>query len=1043
MSTATDAETPNVDAHPRRRGLALSTLVVGVLGVLVALVLPLAPVWADSTTVTWPEQGRAPESTTAFFVPYAPAGVHVQVPCEVVRAGQERDAATTLVSSNLPGRPTKGFTVSTADGEVLVLLGGRQVYRAPIAAGDCSVVLESSARGSMLRVGAESIPLPNDHVREIFAFATDLPPDQARGLEVRARTSTWFESSPTAAKNALIAAQLALAASALALLVVGGRRRRDPRPVDDDRPPRRGRSLRACVDGVIVAALGYWTVFGPRTPDDSFTEGIVRNALDSGAFTNYYRWENSAEAPFTLVLHLVEPLVAMQANPLVLRLPSFVAALATWVLLSRGVLPVVLSHLGRHPGVRGLTAVCLLVWWLPFNLGVRPEPFVALGTTAVLTCVLRGTDRRDGSGLALLGLGGLAAGLTFAVNPVGITAAAPVVVLAPRIWRTLRGPIERTGSRLVPFGWLALVGCLGAVGLVAMFADQSWFGVSRATELHRFYGPNVAWFQEIRRYEYLLGFDEQGGLGRRLPVLLTIAVGGCAALLLARGAHHLSGMRFSYVPLATVALALGLLWVAPSKWTHYFGALAGFGAAGLVVGIVLVTAGAREWSHQRAVSLIGATGTAATVLAASLAFSGKNTWFLFSHYGVPHDDGPFRPLNTPLPWLVLVLVLLALPRLLRRTSSRRMLAHMPGIVGSAAVVVGVVVMLVSFAVAPVRQADSYSVGGQNLAHLTGGSCGIVDDVVITRDLPTGVLTPASGTEALTGFTAQGGYPSNSAPPEPPGTGSSTYLWGSFGDGALSTGSLDSQWFALPELRGNQELAVSVAGRTGDGNRVALEFARSTDGAPQPLGQHVLDDTYKDSDERPTYPSDRVVEDKPQDNPQWRTLHVGSSQVPAGADLVRVRAVDATTDAGGWIAVTGPRVRQIEPLRQFFTDRGPTYVDWSMVWAAPCVRNSPKVADGLVEAPTTLLNPPEKLGFDGRAAYVRAIGGSFAGVDEVGNRKVVPTRLLGSQDRPEYADWGQLVQVSYPVRRDAYDTRTTSERRWGWKGDRALLGDSTG
>ena len=134
----------------------------------------------------------------------------------------------------------------------------------------------------------------------------------------------------------------------------------------------------------MLAILAVWAVLGPLSPDDSFTEGIVRNALSTGDFTNYYRWENSSEAPFTLVLHLLQPLVALHSSPLVLRLPSTVAGLLTWLLLSRGVLPLVLPERARSWRVRALLAAALLVWWLPFNLGVRPEPFIALGTTCLL-----------------------------------------------------------------------------------------------------------------------------------------------------------------------------------------------------------------------------------------------------------------------------------------------------------------------------------------------------------------------------------------------------------------------------------------------------------------------------------------------------------------------------------------------------------------------------------------------------------------------------------------------------------------------------------
>lgn len=1034
MPVKLPAATPRFGSRTGRPGVL--ALLFGLLGVLAAVLLPFAPIHADSTEVTWPEQGRDPESTTAFFVPHAPAQLDATVPCEVVRAAQERPEATTVVSSHLPGTPNEGFTISTADEDLVVLVGGREVHREPIPAGDCTTTLSASADGSSLRIGDRSIDLPDDRVREIVAFATDLEPDEAAGMQVRAETSTWFESTPTAAKVVLIGAQLVLAATALSLLALAGRARRVSAGQRAAAPP--GRWWRSGVDAGVLAVLASWTVLGPRTPDDGFTEGIVRNALSSGAFTNYYRWENAAESPFTLVLHLVQPLVALEANPLVLRIPSAVAGALVWLLLSRAVLPVLLPRHAHLPSVRVLTALCLLAWWLPFNLGVRPEPFVALGTTAVLSCVLRGTDRTDGSGLGLLGLGALAAGLTVAVNPVGVVALAPVVVLAPSIWRTLCGPGER--SWLVPAAVLALLAAAAAVGLVAMFADQSWFGVSRATELHRFYGPDVSWFEEIQRYERLLGFGEQGGLARRLPVLLTVVATGCAVLLLVRGARHLPGMRAGYIPIAAVMIAFALLWLTPSKWTHYFGSLAGLGAAALVTALVLLVVGAREWSDHRVALVIGGCGGGAAVIAAALVFSGKNSWFLFSHYGVPRDDQPFTPLNSPLLWLGVAVLAVAVGWWWHRNPGRA-LAQLPAAVTAVAVLTGVLVVLVSFVVAPLRQADSYSIGGQHVDHLSGGGCGILDDVLLTHDVAGGVLEPQRGEDRLTDFTAQGGYPDASTPPAEPGNGTARHLWGSAGGGALATGEMTSAWFGMPDVQRDQELVVDAAGRTGDGNRLALQFGRrDAGGEVEQVGERVLDDTARSRAERDTYPSERVVEDVPQNDPEWRPLRVEADEVPQQADLVRVRAVDDTADSGGWLAVTGPRLRQTEPLAPAVTGEGSTYVDWSMVWVAPCVRDSPRVAGGLAEAPTALLNPPEDLGFDGRAAYVREIGGSFAGVDEIGQRQEVPTRLRGSENRPDYADWGRFEQVSYPVQRDAYDTRAEQRWQWGWQGAPAVLSE---
>lgn len=993
------AAAPPPASAPRRRWQRPTGIAVGLLALLTGLLVPFAPVVADDVTVTWPRQGEPPESTLAFLVPYHPSQVHVHVPCPVVRAGLQRGVPTTVVSSNLPGHPTNGFAVTTAGDTVLVLLAGKEALRVP-AGPDCDVTIDADRSGSTAQVGAHRVALPGERVRDVVVFATDLTPQQATGIDVRVRTANWFENSPSTAKSSLITAQLVLAAVAFALLVAqdrGRRRRRTARP--------RGHPLRLLVDVALLAVLGGWWVFGPVTADDSFAGTTIRNALHTGDVGNYYRWENASEAPFTLAQRLLEPVAALSANPLVLRVPSVLAGLLTWLVLSRGVLGPLLPEHSRRFWFRALAAVAFLAWWLPFGLGVRPEPFAALLLTAVFAAVLQAVQQQR---TAWLGVAVLAAGLAVSVNAMGITAIAPFIALA--------GPIRRMLS--VPTA--ALLAGIGATGVVAMFADQSLAGTAAATRLHEHYGPDVPWFQEILRYQYLLGFDSQGDVARRLPVLLTAVLAVHCGLVLLRGANRLTAGHAHAAPVV-FGLSLLLMALTPSKWTHYFGALAGIGAATLVTSAVLVAVAARQLRSDRVVLVGGAVSAVLAALAAALSFAGKNNWFLHSHYGVPWGEQPVRPLNNPLLWLVATGAVLAISS--AAGDFRRALVRAPAVVGTAAVAAGVLLVLFSFAIAPLRQSGSYSTAAQNLAALSGrGSCGIADHVVVTPDVPGGVLRPDGPAEAV-GFDAGGGYAE--APP-----GGTEHVWGSLAGSPLSTGRLTTGWFALPPLADDQELAVPAAGRTGDGNQVVLEY-----GSPSGvIGSRVLDDTHLDPDEIPAYPTDHVVEDEPQDNPAWRDFPVPAREIPPGTDRVRIRAVDATTDPGGWVAVAAPRVREAVPLAEYLRGKGPVLVDWSMTWSAPCLQDMPRVGSGLVEPPAYLVTSPSALGFGGTAAYTRSIGGSFAGVVETGQQTDIPTRLPGVTDRPEYPEWGRLVKVDYPYPADGYDVHRVAVTRWGWRGE---------
>ncbi|MBQ0928673.1 arabinosyltransferase domain-containing protein [Saccharopolyspora endophytica] len=990
---------------PRRRLANALGLVIGVLAVLAAVAVPFAPVVGDRVTVTWPMAGQPAESTLAFVVPYHPDEVHVRVPCEVVRAGQDRSEPTTLVSSRPPGQPTEGFAVTTAQDHVIALVAGREALRAPIGEA-CDVAIDGGPTGATARIGDRTASVPAG-IRDIVAFTTQLSPAEVAGTEVQVVTANWFETSPTQGKLLLIALQLLLVAAGFAVLATLDRRR--ARAAERPIPRLLHRLSGYVIDLGLLAVLAGWWLLGPNGPDDSFASVTAQNGLRTGDIGNYYRWENASESPFTLVQQMLMHVAEWNQNPLAMRIPSILAAVLTWLVLSRGVLGAAIPGQHHRPLVRVLAAVAFLSWWLPFGMGVRPEAFEALGLTVVLAAVLQAarTERR-----VWLGVAALAAGLSIAVNPMGITAITPFLVLAPRLWR------------MAGVGLAALLAGIASVGVVAMFADQSLFGAAKATDLHGYYGPNVSWFQEVMRWQYLLGFDLQGDVARRAAVLLTLVVAALSLLVLLRhrSAGRADGLRMAHVPAASLLLSMGLMTLTPSKWTHYFGALAGVGAATVTAGVVLVGVAAVTASRDRVVLVAGLVGTVLAGGAAALVFSGKNNWFLHSQYGVPWGEGPVRPLNNPLVWLLVAGLLMAASALVRRGDDRvrRALIRTPALVCVTAMGVAVTIVLGSFVAAPIRQGDAYSIGAQSIAAARGGSCGIADKVVVTPDLVG--LRGGDGAE-MAGFTEDSGFAPGFTPP------ADVPLWGSLTGGQINTGTLTTGWFPLPALAPDQELAFGVAGRSGDGNRVALEFS-----GPGGTREVVLDDTWRDSDERETYPSDHVIEDEPQDHPGWRDMHLSPAQIPAGADRVRITAVDGTTDPAGWVAVSGPRVRQVIPLTEYMQDKAPTYVDWSMTWNVPCLRDLPEVGGGLVQPPAYMITPPNSMGFGGTAAFERGIGGAFAGVRDVGVQEEIPTRLNGYEKTPEYSEWGHLIEVQYPYPGNRFDVQRVEAPRWGWRGE---------
>jgi arabinosyltransferase B len=979
---------------------------------LVALALPFAPVIAEQTTVTWPAAGQPVVSSTALFAPYRPAELTAIVPCSAIRAAADRGHTVTVLATGPDG---DGLMLRTDTGTARLLLGRRVVSTTPVAgtAEDCRTRVHAGPAGTAITIGnTQTINLVGEPVPKVFAFHTDLDPRQAAGMAVTARIASPFATSPTGVKTLLIAGQLL--AVLLALLLLTTLRL----PVGISSIASRQRWRTAWVDVGVLGVLAGWAIIGPLTDDDGFATTIARNAARSGNVGNYYRWWNASETPFALSEQVLAPLTQVSLAPLWLRLPSTVLGVATWFVLSRGVLGAALPAVAGSVRIRLLAAVCLLAAWLPFNLGVRPEPYVALGVTSVLALLWRAR------GLAALGWAALVAGLTIPVSPAGLLVAAPVVVFAPRIIAIV-GASARGRSEVL--ARVLLLGCIGAVSLTAIFAEQTWDGLVSATRWHTFFGPSLPWYHEPDRYWFLLGHDQDGSATKRVPVLLTLALLPVVAALLARRATP-GGADSAAARLAAVMVtALALLWLTPSKWSHHFGALAGLFASFLVVAVALLLRRAREPVTDRVAPGVGVAGAALVAMAAGLAFTGPNAWWQPAVYDVPWAAGPVRPFGLPLDCPLLWIGVLAALRpvsgdasdhshrhsrvIHTRVGLGQALVAAPAMLTVAVTGTAVAVLLGSFLAAPVRR-PAGSLALVNLHRLTGGPvCGLADSIQVLPDGAVLVPDPSGSNPSgrLDGFTALAGFDPVAPPPDPPGTGMSAELWGSLIGGPQHTGTMTSPWFMLPALSPASGVAVSVSGRTGGGNTLVLEFGRAGPAGVSTVGARVPFDRVRPNQDHLTGP----LGYRP-----WRSIGLDAAQIPAGADRVRIRAVDATTDPDGWLAVTGPRLRSVVGLTEFLAHHRPVLVSWPQAFLFPCVRDIVGVADGLADAPRAVIEAPRRHGRLSAITTDQSQGGDFAALRPFGQLSEVPTRLAGHPD----VDWGALELSGDTAARDAY-TRT--------------------
>lgn len=746
------------------------------------------------------------------------------------------------------------------------------------------------------------------------------------------------------------------------------------------------------IDVAVVGVLAGWAVIGPLAVDDGWATMIARTMAATGDPGNYFRWWNAAEVPFALAQQLLAPMTTISLAPLWLRLPSTILALATWWTLTRGVLPSALPAVCATWRVRAVAAVCLLAAWLPFNLGTRPESYVALGVTVVLALAMRVHSPAGVGAMVLVGA------LTLPFSPNGLLVAAPIVVFAPRLVAILRAGTADGRSWITH---LMLLACLGAVACTVVFADQTWDGLIVATDWHAFFGPSLAWYEEPVRYQYLLQADQEGSFAKRLPVLLAVAVLPVAAALAGRDRSTRTVARLA----AVVAVALALLALSPSKWSYHLGAAAGVFAALLTVAIVVLSR--RRPAPSRYQLVVGAMGTVLSVAAAALAFRGPNAWWLPTVYDVPWAATGPRPLGvplaSPLPWLGLIaLAAVAASLAGGRLAAARVVAASPAWVALTAMIAAVLLVIGSFVAAPIRRPTG-SMALINVHRLTGARvCGLADDIEV---LPDGAVLTASGEpgEALHGFTLHGGFLPTAAPPDPPGSATSTFLWGSRTGGVRATGVMTSRWFVLPAPTPNGGVALSVSGRSGNGNTLTLEFGRSGTGPVTVLGDRVPPD-HPPADEGPMFPL-------------WRTIGVDAADIPAGADRVRIRAVDARTDPFGWLAFTGPRLRSTVPLNRFLATHGPVLISWAQSFLFPCVHNTAAVDAAVAQTPLTVIESPRPHLTETRDPTV---GGTFTELAVFGDLHEIPTRMVG---HPEI-DWGALLVSGDTAARDAYQRAIT-------------------
>ncbi|MBO0856338.1 MAG: arabinosyltransferase domain-containing protein, partial [Nocardia sp.] len=787
-----------IDRSPQIRAARWIALIAGLLGALCAVAVPLAPVQADHTVVSWPQHGST-RGIDAPLVSYAPLTFDATVPCAALThlAASGSTLAATM-PAGAPDLERYGFVARVRPAaagkpaQFEAVLRNQSLVSVPVSrlGRGCGLTVHSEiARTTATLTGSDVPPvvLQGDWRPQLTGIYSDL--GTAAGTHVTAQVDSRFSVTPTVVKRVAMVLAMVFTLLALAALFrldhLDGRRIR--RWI-----PQRWRTFGA-VDVVVLGALVLWHFIGSTTSDDGYQFGMARASLVSGYMANYFRFFGVPEnpvgtPPYDIIAHMTE---ISTASPW-MRLPTLLAAVVTWLALSREVIPR-LGVMVRHDRIAVWTGgLIFLALWLPYNNGLRPEPVIAVCVLLTWCFVERSIATRR---LVPYAIAIVIAAFSFTAAPSGIICVAPLVAgarTAVRFGGKRAGELAADPETGRPRStWALLLGyatllaplvAAGALVLAYAFAVQPLSAMFEMSRVHHAVGPSDAWYNDYLNYQWLFMPTADGSIGRRFGmVAMWLGLLVCVFVLLRKGgripftaggpARRLLGITFASVLLMATT---------PTKFTHHNGVYAGL--AGAVGVLAAVAVGPRVMRSPRNRALFGA------VLAFVLAqiFTSVNEWWYVSSYGIPWWDKPpsIHGFGLSTIFLAVSVVMLgfagwwhvrapepAAPHRISPFAWR--FAKIPPLTVAAALVV--VFELASFAKGAVTQYPAYSLGRSNLDAVAGNPCGLANDVLVETDPNASMLQPLTGTPQsaftahATGFVPNGvgdltpeGEPTNSS-----------------------------------------------------------------------------------------------------------------------------------------------------------------------------------------------------------------------------------------------------------------------------------------
>ncbi len=1018
---------PSDSSRRSRRGLVTLATLCGLISAVLAIAVPFLPVTQQIVDLQWPT-AQGTRAVSAPLTAVAPVKIDARIPCPSIRDLEQRvPGPGTLFNTNPPnsdyGKLT-GMSLTVDHGLLTLQTRGQQLGTVPVPDGNCTVDVHSDVSGTTATVGGHHLAAVHGDLRpQMTGIFSQLNSgqDSTAGLSVTARIDNRWASSATAIKWAAIAASVACFALALWAMhrmdAIAGRR-----------PPRLAArrwwrlSFR---DVVVLGVLVLWWLIGAMTADDGYFLTMARTRADAGYIGEYYRWFATADAPMAWHVDLYALMTKVSTATPWMRLPSLLMGIVCWFLISRKVLPRLGQQVRRSSAAGWAAGAVFLAFWMPYDNGLRPENLVAMFSLLSLTAVERAVATRR---MLPAGVGLVLAAMSVGVNPHGLMAVLPFVVALKPLLKLVRRFAHR-------FGWMPVLATIAACGFAVLnllFWDQTWAGAIDATKIRSEIGPSQKWYEELARYQMLFTPDSNGAMTRRFPVLLVLlCLAVCLVVLLRRGQIRGAALGPSRRMLGMSALAFVVLAVTPTKHTHHFGMLAAVGGALAALAALATSTTVLRSKRNRAVFFAG------LMFVTALAATGPNAWWYVSSWGVPWYNMPPQVHGWKLSTFLLLLAGIALVvaflehvRLDEKNPPPAVVPETGGWEGrSRALKLGtaplsiVCALLMLFEVGSLVKAidkrwNTYTMGKDNIEQLSGGSCGLSDDVYVEQHPLDNMLqpsaqqpsTPAPGWTVpqdarktdtpktwlqgrQQGFTTDGGLPPETSqdpaqrqytPPFQMGGPKAPY-WGSYEPTGYGTGTMRTPWYPLPQRArdGKVPVVVAVAGQLGGANTLTAEFGTQT-----PEGFKVLDRRSVSA----------------AGGPGWRDARLVVDGAAADADQVRLVASDKGLGAEAWFSFSAPRVPQLARLTDVVA-KAPTFLDWSAAMQHPCLQPS-KIHDGIAQMPQYRVSGGADVRDIGAGWSSPDAGGPFAWLDVATTMRELPTYLEGDVNR----DWGSLYEI---------------------------------